>query len=139
MSNERPLPIITDDNRPFWAAAREHRLVLPACLDCGKPFFPIGPVCPFCFSARLEWRRMAGRGTVSSFVIYHQAFFAWFRDRLPYAVAQVELEEGPRLNGNVLGVPPSALAIGMRMEVVFEDVTPEVTLPQFRPVMATQA
>jgi len=133
MLSERPLPVITDDNRPFWTAARQHKLVLPACLDCERPFYPIGPICPFCFSPRLTWLEMSGRGVISSFVVYHQAFFPWFKERLPYAVALVQLEEGPRINGNVLGVPSTVLHIGMPVTVVFEDVTGEVTLPQFHP------
>ncbi len=133
MNEERPLPVITEDNRPYWQAAAEGRFVLPACLACDRPFFPLGPVCPFCFCGELEWRTMSGRGTVSSFVVYHQAFYRYFRDKLPYAVAQVELEEGPRVNGNVLEVPASAVHIGMPVEVTFERVTETIVLPQFRP------
>ncbi len=133
MSDARPLPVITEHNRPFWRAAAEHRLVLPACEACGRVFYPIGPMCPYCHSAELGWRQVSGRGAISSFVVYHQAFFPYFRDRLPYAVAQVELEEGPRFNGNVLEIAPGALRIGMPVEVTFEKVTEEITLPQFRP------
>jgi uncharacterized OB-fold protein len=133
MSDSRPLPVITEHNRPFWLAAADHRLVLPACVACDRVFYPIGPMCPYCHSAEPGWRQVSGRGTISSFVVYHQAFFPYFKDRLPYAVAQVELEESPRLNGNVLEVPPSALYIGMPVEVTFEKVSDDVTLPQFRP------
>ena len=64
MSDERPLPIITDQNRPFWQAASERRFVLPACHACRKLFFPIGPVCPHCHSMELGWAAASGRGRV---------------------------------------------------------------------------
>lgn len=133
MNDERPLPPITPLNRPFWEAAARGKLVLPACRGCGKVFYPIAPVCPACASGEIGWRRACGRGTVSSFVVFHQAFFPAFRDRLPYAVVQVELEEGPRYNANLLDMDPADIRIGMPVEVTFERVTEEITLPQFRP------
>lgn len=133
MSDERPLPILTDHNRPFWQAAADHKLVMPCCNACGKVFFPIGPVCPDCFSQDLGWKQVSGRGKVSSFVVYRQAFFAFYKDRIPYAVAQIELEEGPRYSANVFGIPAHEVRIGMDVEVTFEKVSDEVTLPQFQP------
>lgn len=132
MSNERPLPILTEHNRPFWSAAAAHKLVMPCCNQCGKVFFPIGPVCPDCFSLDLGWKQVSGRGTISSFVVFRQAFFAFYKDSIPYAVAQVQLEEGPRFNGNVLGADPADLRIGMKVEVTFEKVNDDITLPQFQ-------
>jgi len=129
----RPLPIITEHNRPFWEAARAHRLVLPHCPHCDKVFFPIGPVCPDCFALDLGWKQVSGRGTISSFVIFHQPFFAFYKDKVPYAVAQVQLEEGPRFNGNVLGIEPGEVRIGMEVETCFETVSDEITLTQFKP------
>ena len=134
MSAERPLPVITDQNRGYWEAAARQELVMPHCSSCQKVFFPIAPVCPFCFAADPGWRKVSGRGKVSSFVIYRQAFFAFFKERLPYAVVQVELEEGPRLNANLFDMAPADIRIGMPVEVTFEKVNEEITLPQFRPV-----
>ena len=54
---QKPLPRIAPDNEPFWAGLRERRLLLPFCNECGKPHLPPGPVCPFCFSDAIEWRR----------------------------------------------------------------------------------
>ncbi len=135
VSAQRPLPVITEQNRPYWEAARRHEFVLPSCQACGKPFFPIGPVCPFCFSGDLGWSRMSGRGKVSSFVIFHQAFFAYYKERIPYAVVQVELAEGPRFNANLFDLPPDQITIGMPVEITFEKVSDEITLPQFRPAL----
>lgn len=133
VTDERPLPIVTEESRPYWEAAKAHRLLLPACGACGEVFFPISPVCPSCFAERDDWREVSGRGTVSSFVIFHQPFFAFFRDKVPYAVVQVKLEEGPRVNGNMLDIPAHDIRIGMDVESVFEKVSEEITLPQFRP------
>jgi len=89
-------------------------------------------VCPDCLSDRYDWARVSGRGTIASFVVFHKAYFPAFVAEIPYAVAQVELEEGPRLTSNLVDVPPDQIAIGMPVEVVFDDVTPEVSLPRFR-------
>ncbi len=128
----KPLPRITAENRPFWEAARRHELRLQRCGACGRFWYPPGPVCPECLSERFEWTRVGGRGTVSSWVVFHKAYFPAFADEIPYAVVQVELEEGPRLISNLVDVPPGQIRIGMPVEVVFDDVTPEISLPRFR-------
>jgi uncharacterized OB-fold protein len=128
----KPLPRITPDNRPFWEAVRRHELRLQRCMDCRSFWYPPGPVCPDCLSERFEWRRVSGRGTISSWVVFHKVYFPAFADEVPYAVVQVALEEGPRLISNLIGVPREEIAIGMPVEVVFDDVTPELSLPRFR-------
>jgi uncharacterized protein len=134
MTDAKPLPPISPDNAPFWDACRRHELVLPFCPSCGKAHLPPGPVCPFCFGRPLEWRRASGRGVVSSWTVVHQPWFPAFQPDLPYNVVQVELAEGPRLTANLVEAPNSALRVGLPVEVVFDDVTPDVTLPRFRPV-----
>lgn len=128
----KPLPVITPLNGPFWEAARKGELRLQRCLDCGQVWFPIGPVCPECWSERFEWALMSGRGKLSNWVIYRQAFHDAYRDELPYNVAEVDLEEGPRLMTNIVGVRNEELVYGMPVEVHFDPVTPEVTLVKFR-------
>jgi uncharacterized OB-fold protein len=125
----KPLPRITPDSEPFWNALRERKLLLPYCLDCGKPHLPPGPVCPFCFSDRLEWRQASGRGRISTWTVVHKAWFPAFAEDIPYNVVQVELEEGPRLTANVIGVPNEGLKVGLPVVIDFDDVT----LPRFRP------
>ena len=107
--------------------------MLQKCSDCGKVWYPIGPACPACFSMKFEWREMSGRGVVHNYVIYHKAWTAWFDKRVPYAVVQVELEEGPRLTTNLLDCAVSDVKIGMPVEVTYEDITEEITLVQFKP------
>jgi uncharacterized OB-fold protein len=91
-------------------------------------------VCPECLGDRITWAPVSGRGTVSSFVVFHKAWFPEFNRDIPYAVVQVELEEGPRITANLVDVSPSEIRVGMPVAVVFDDVTPEVTIPRFRRV-----
>ena len=132
----RPLPAIAPEMAPFWDAAHCHELVAQRCVDCGAFRFPAREVCSRCLSRRVEWRRVSGRGRVFSVAIMHQANHPWFAARAPYAVVVVELEEGARMLSSLVGREPSAIEIGMPVEVTFEDVSPEISLPVFRPVAA---
>ena len=129
----KPRPRVTPDNRPFWQGCREHRLELPWCRDCDRAFLPPAPVCPRCFGEGLEWRAASGRGTVSTFVVVHQPWFPAFASEIPYNVAQVELEEGPRLTTSLVGIANEDLAVGLEVEATFDDLDDETTLPRFRP------
>ena len=79
----KPLPRITPDSEPFYKGLREKRLLLPYCRDCGQPHLPPGPVCPACFSDRLEWREASGRGRVSTWTVVHKAWFPAFAADIP--------------------------------------------------------
>ena len=131
---KKPLPRITPDSEPFYDGLREHRLLLPYCASCGKPHLPQGPVCPECFGERLQWRQASGRGCVSTWTVVHKAWFPAFERDLPYNVVQVELEEGPRLTANLVDCQNERLAVGLEVQIVFDDVTPELTMPRFRPL-----
>jgi uncharacterized OB-fold protein len=128
----KPLPRLTPDNAPFWNGCRDHRIMLPWCDDCDRAHWPPGPVCPFCFEDALVWRQASGLGVISSWVVVHKGWLPAFEADLPYNAVQVELEEGVRLTGNVVGSPNAALQVGLPVEVVFDDVTDKVTLPRFR-------
>ena len=129
----KPKPRVTPDNRPFWDGCREHVLKLPWCPGCRRAFLPPSPVCPHCFGEHLEWRLASGRGVVSTFVVVRQPWFPAFAGDVPYNVAQVELEEGPRLTSNLVGISNEDVAVGLEVEAVFEDLDEETTLPRFRP------
>lgn len=133
MSTAKPIPRITPDNAPFWEGCRQHRIMLPTCVSCHRPHWPPGPVCPYCFGDVLAWTQASGRGVVSSWVVVHKAWLPAFEADLPYNAVQVELEEGVRLTCNLVGAGNEALCVGLEVEVVFDDVTPEATLPRFRP------
>ena len=81
----------------------------------------------------LRWQKVSGRGQISTFVEVHQKWFEAFSDDLPYNVAQIELEEGPRLTANLVGVDNSDIQVGMSVQVVFDDIDEQLTLPRFRP------
>lgn len=129
----RYLPILHPEEKPFWAAAKQHRLVLQKCRRCERVWYPVGPTCPFCLSKEHDWTEMSGRGVVHNFVVYHKPWIPYYKDKVPYVLAQVEIEEGPRLTTNILGIPPGDVKIGMAVEATWEDVTDDVTLLQFRP------
>ena len=127
-------PVRTPETNVFWDAANEEVLLYAKCRDCGKPHYYPRKVCPFCFSDDLGWRQASGRGSVSAWTVVHKEWFAAFRDDLPYNAAQIELEEGPRLTANLIGVDNDKITVGMAVEVAFDDVTEDVTLPRFRPL-----
>ena len=129
----RYLPIIYPEELPYWEALKKRRLELQRCKSCAKVWFPIGPACPHCLGLEFDWSRMSGRGLIHNFVVYHKAWTPWLEKRVPYAVIQVELDEGPRLTTNLLNCPVDKISIGMRVEAAFEDVTDEITLLQFQP------
>lgn len=128
------LPRPTPETQPFWDGCLDGRLMLPWCRDCGKPHFYPRAICPFCLSAKLDWREASGRGTLHTFVINHRAAKGY---EAPYVIAVVDLEEGPRMLSNVVSdAPPTpeALAIDMPLQVTFDKVTDTIALPRFRPV-----
>ena len=120
---------------PYWEAASRHELMMPCCGDCGLVFFPPRELCPDCWSSELSWQPMNGGGTVWTFTEVHVAFYddTWAED-VPYVVAVVELDEGPRLLAGIVEPDTETLAIGDRVEVAFEDRSEGVTLPMFRVV-----
>lgn len=128
----RYLPIIYPEELPYWEGLKARTLLLQRCKDCSKVWFPIGPVCPRCLSDAFEWTPMSGRGVVHNFVVYERAWLPWFESKLPYAVVQVELDEGPRMTTNMMNTPLAAIVIGMPVEAAYEDVTGEITLLQFK-------
>jgi uncharacterized OB-fold protein len=128
----KPLPQISADMAPFFEAARRHQLVVQRCTACGALRFPARAICSRCLAREAEWVPASGRGTVFSFAIMHQAMHPGFAAEVPYAVVIIELEEGVRLLSNLVGCPTGDVRIGLPVEVVFDDVTPEITLPKFR-------
>ena len=134
-----PLPKPDRDSAVYWDAARRHELVLQRCNSCHRFRFYPRSVCPHCLSDEFEWQTASGRGHIYSFTVIHRSPSPAFRDRVPYVLALVELEEGVRMMTNIVGCDPEAVAIGEAVEVTFDDVTDEVTLPKFRLATADRA
>lgn len=131
----RPLPAIDDLTRPFWDGTREGRLLIQRCQRTGRRFHPPRPLCVCCMERDLHFEPVSGNGTVYTFVVMHDQRVRGFEDRVPYVNVWVELVEQPFLTvvANLVEVEPDAVRIGMPVEVTFERLTDEVTLPQFRP------
>lgn len=132
----KPLPSVEPGTEPFWEALREHKLIYQHCRACGHEYAPYQPVCPNCWSEDLEDRESCGRGTIYTFSTVYRAPTPAFKPDLPYVVALVELEEGFYLTTNIIDCPAEEVHIGLAVEVVYADVTPEVTLAKFKPQAA---
>jgi uncharacterized OB-fold protein len=129
----RPTPIIDNDNRPFWAACLSHQLVLQQCDDCRTVRYYPGAICIHCSSPDFRWVEVSGRGTVYTYSIVYRAPSPAFAADVPYVYAVVELAEVPMMPTNIIDIAPEAVRIGMPVTVAFRDVSPEVTLPVFKP------
>ena len=130
----KSLPVPTPETAPFWEGTKRHELRMQRCNDCAQFFFYPRPYCRHCFSANTEWRTLSGRGTLHTYVINHRPPPGWEEDA-PYVIAIVELAEGPRLMTNIVGISdptPDKLPTDAPVEVVWADVTDEITLLHFR-------
>jgi uncharacterized OB-fold protein len=130
---EKPLPRPTEDSAPFWEAAHKGELRMQRCGDCGHIRFPPALLCARCLSERTEWVALSGRGTVFSWIVVHQSQHPAFNTDVPYNVAIIELEEGPRLHTNIVDCANDRVYIGMPVEVTFERVNDDTALVKFRP------
>lgn len=130
---ERLLPVIEDSNRYYWDAARAQRLEMLRCVDCRRWIHPPRPTCPACQSFSLKAERLAGKGKIYSWSVMRTKGNPGWDHKLPYAVVVVELDEQKGLItiGNI-DCPIEAIDIGMPVEVTFEKINDEVTLPQWR-------
>ena len=133
MSVDRPRPALNAWNRPFWDACRERRLTAQRCATTGRFWFPPGPVSPYCGSKDFEWAELSGRGTVWSWGRMHQVYYEGFRDYVPYVVAQIALDEGISMIGNLVGIDHERVRADLPVEVTFEDAGDGLWLPQFQP------
>jgi uncharacterized OB-fold protein len=129
------LPQPDPETQPFWDAAREHRLEIQRCADCRVFRWPPQLTCANCQGEDHEWVELSGRGTLYTYIIVHQPVLAQWRDSGPYNIIQVALEEAPeiRMTSNAVEVDNSQLKVEMPLEVVFDDVTAEDTIPRWRP------
>lgn len=121
-----PSPGIGPDNAAFVAAAREGRLALRHCDDCGRTHWYPRALCPHCMSGRMSWRPASGRGTVYSYSTMQ-------RVDPPYTLAYVTLEEGPTMLTNLVGAAHGAWRIGMAVRVRFQEAEDGTPVPVFAP------
>jgi uncharacterized protein len=129
---ERPLPAVTPETRHFWEGTRNGELRLQKCAVCSHVYFPPRPFCPQCAAGDVTVFRASGRAALYSYVIHHRPAPVFVP---PYSIAVVRLQEGPRMMTNIVDVAqtPEALQLDMALEVVFQRINEEISLPLFRP------
>ncbi|HZU78001.1 MAG TPA: Zn-ribbon domain-containing OB-fold protein [Dehalococcoidia bacterium] len=133
----KPLPQPTPETAPYWEGCKQHELRLQFCNECRQFFFYPRIFCPKCLSDNVEWRAVSGKGTLLTYVLSARPA-PGFENEVPYAIAIVKLDEGPHLMTNIVNaeMKPEALPAGMPVEVVFEDVNENISIPKFQPAGA---
>ena len=128
----RYAPTPTPDTAHFWEGTRNHKLLLQRCNDCGKVYFPPRSFCPENGSTNVEAFAASGRARLISYTINHRQHPSF---ESPYAIAVVQLEEGPTMMSNIVECEqtPEALVLDMPLQVTFEKVTDAITVPLFKP------
>jgi uncharacterized OB-fold protein len=128
----KPLPGPDRASAEFWAALATGRLLIQSCTECGgRQFYP-RPLCVSC-GAEPAWEEASGLGTVHTFTVVRQNGAPSFRDETPYVVAMIELEEGPRMMGNVTGCPTEEVRIGMAVQAYSLKVAPDIGVAMWEP------
>lgn len=129
----KPVPHPSPDTQRFWDGCKQHELWIPFCLTCEQHFFYPRPFCPRCFGWELEWRQVTGKATLYTYAIQYRPQGPGFEP--PYVTAIVQLDEGPRMLSSLVDVEPDPEQIqcDMPLEVTFEEISDEISLPKFRP------
>jgi uncharacterized protein len=128
----RPLPKPTPETKHYWEGTQVGELRLQSCGDCQHTYFPPRPFCPSCGSKNVSVTKASGKGKLYSYIINHLPTPGFTP---PFAIAVIELEEGPRMMSNIVDCEqtPEALVLDMPVEVTFEKMSDEITLPMFKP------
>ena len=132
----RPLPVVTDRNRPFFDGLARGELRLQRCTACRHLRYPIASLCPACLGRDAEWELLSGRARVHSTVVFHRVYDPEFAADVPYNVSIVQLEEGPLMMTNVVGADPSSVAVGDAVRLEVATVGPDAVIPRFVPADA---
>lgn len=131
-SVQKPVPTPTPESLPFYEGAKQGRLMIQRCGECGAHRFVARSRCAECGSGRAEWVQASGRATLVSWAYVHQKYHPAFLAETPYPIATVELKEGPRLVSALVQLGGVKLRAGLPLEVVFDDAG-EWKIPKFRP------
>ena len=138
MTRDLPLPQPSADNAAFYEAARRGELRFQRCSDCAAFRHYPRPACPHCLSRDFTWERSSGRGTVYTWTIVRGPTLPAFRDKLPYNVVDVRMDEGVHFVSEVLDCAPEEIEAGMPVEAVFVPVSDDITLVKFRRVRGAE-
>ena len=131
--SHEPLPVPTPVTQPFWEGSRAHKLLLQRC-DKGHVFYYARTHCPHCLSNQLEWIEASGKGRLYSYTVARRAQSPEFAEDVPYIIAAITLDEGPRMTSLLVDADPENVRIEGAVEVAWEDVNEEISMPYFRPV-----
>ena len=129
--SDRPLPMPTDDTKFYWESARAGKLVVQKCNACGAPQFYPRPFCISCLADAMGWMEVSGKGTIYTFTINHRPANEYMKDKTPYVVAAIDLDEGVRMIANIVDSNIGDVKCGARVRVTFEQASEDITLPQF--------
>jgi uncharacterized protein len=132
MPDRTDLPTIEPETQPFWDAAKEGKFLIQRCGACGGAQHYPRPFCAVCWSDQVTFEEASGRGTLYTFSTVFMNDLPPFNERLPYVVAAVDLEEGPRVMTNIVDADPADLRVGMPVVVDFRPLTDDITAPVFR-------
>ena len=123
------------DIKTFWSAAERRELLVKECELCGICIHPSRLCCPKCLSTKLAWRRSSGVGSVYSFSVIHYPYIAELKDKVPYVLLLVMLDEGVLFYSVLSGADPSKVKIGMRVRAVYDNQNLlGITMPKFTPL-----
>jgi uncharacterized OB-fold protein len=119
-------PAINPETQAFWDAASQGKLLIKKCASCGEVHFYPRNICPFCFSDQTEWQESSGQGTIYTYSVMRRA-------PVPYAIAYVELAEGPRIMTNIVDCDLDRIKIGQSVRLVFKPSDGGPPVPMFAP------
>jgi len=128
----KPLPLLEGATGEFYEHCKNHELRFQRCTKCGKWRHVPRDMCAACGSWDWEWAKSSGRGALLTWTVVTLPMQPSFAEEVPYAVTLIEMDEGPRIVSRIVDVQPQDLRMGMPVEVIFDAVTPEVTLPRFK-------
>ena len=128
-----PPPTPDEDSQPYWDYCKAGELRAQRCLGCSRLRFPPRPICPDCSSFEFDWQLLSGRGEIYSYTVTHQAIHRALEALIPHTAILVKLDEGLLMTSNLID-PEATAEIGRRVEVVFDPISDDVTLPKFRVV-----
>ena len=130
---QKPVPVVNPWAKPFWDATKAGKLVYQHCTNCNKNIFYPRIACPDCFSDEIEWVESQGKGRVYSYTVVESNAPSAFVGDMPYVIAIIKLDDGIQLLSNIVGCDPHSVECEMRVEVTFEKLNDEFTLPKFKP------
>ena len=132
MAYDKPVPVIDADSAPYWQGAKEGRLMIQRDRGSGKTFLYSRRLVPGVDDAEVEWVQASGKGKIYSFTVAHRPAGPAFKADTPYVIASIELDEGARIMTNVVTDRLDTLHIGQSVEVFFDKVSDELTIPKFK-------